>query len=69
MICEYACGRCSFSYCGETERHSKVMYGEHIGILPLTFKKVEPSKESLIHDPLLECHHNPSPDRFTILAP
>ena len=45
------------------------MYGEHIGILPLTFKKTEPSKESLIHDPLLECHHNPSPDRFTILAP
>ena len=50
------------------DRHLKVRSGEHIGISPLTFRKVKPSKESAIRDHLLHCNNIPSFDEFTILA-
>ena len=65
---EYTCSRCNSSYYGETERHLKVRFGEHIGISLLTFKKTKPSKQSAICDHLLECDNNPSFEDFTILA-
>ena len=34
---------------GETNMHSKVSSGEHVGIPSLTFGKVKSSKESAIH--------------------
>ena len=52
VVYEYTCGRCNSSYYGDTERHLKVRSGEHIGISPLTFKKMKPSKESSIRDHL-----------------
>ena len=68
VVYEYTYGRCNSSYYGETERHLKVRSGEHIGISQLTFKKTKQSKESSIHDHLLQCDNNPSFDEFTILA-
>ena len=68
VLYECACGRCSSSYYCETERHLKNRSGEHIGISPLTFKKIKTSKESSIRDHLSECDDNPSFDEFTILA-
>ena len=62
------CGRCNSSYYGEMDRHLKVRSGEHTGIPPLTFRKVKPSKESVIRDHLLNCNNIPSSDEFTILA-
>ena len=50
---------------GETDRHLKVRSGEHIGISPLTFRKVKPSMESAIRDHLLNCNNIPSFDEFT----
>ena len=50
------------------QRHLKVRSGEHIGISPLTFKKMKPCKESSIREHLLECDNNPSFDEFTVLA-
>ena len=41
---------------------------EHIGISPLTSKKIKPSKESAIRDHLLICNNVPSFDEFSILA-
>ena len=58
----------AISYYGESDRHFKVRSGEHIGISPLTFKKVKPSAESSVRDHLLFCNHDPSFDDFTILA-
>ena len=43
VVYKYTCGRCNSSYYGETDRHLKVRSGEHIGISPLTFRKVKPS--------------------------
>ena len=64
----YTCGGFNSSYSGETDRHLKVRSEEHIGISPLTFGKVKPSKESAIRDHPLNCNNIPSFDEFTILA-
>ena len=68
VVYKYTCGRCNYSYYGETNRYLKVRSGEHIGISPVTFRKVKPSKESAIRDHLLNCNNIPSSDEFTILA-
>ena len=56
------------SFDGERDRHLKVRCGEHIGISPLTFRKVKPSKESAIRDRLLNDNNIPLLDEFTILT-
>ena len=67
-ILNFQCGRYNASYYGETDRHLKIRLEEHIGISPLTFKKVKLSAKSSIHDYLLFCNHDRSFDDFTILA-
>ena len=64
MVYKCMCGRYNSSYYGETDRHLKVRSGEHIGISPLTFRKVKPSKESAIRDHLLNCNNIPYFDEF-----
>ena len=59
VVYEYTCGRRNSYYYGETERHLKVRSGEHVGISPLTFKKMKLSNESSTCDHLLECDNNP----------
>ena len=68
VVYKYTCGSCKSSYYGETDRHLKVRCGEHIGISPLTSKKIKLSKESAIRDHLLICNNVPSFDEFSILA-
>ena len=68
MVCKYTCGSCNSSYYCETDRHLKVRPLEHIGISPLTFKKVKPSKENAIWDHLVNGNNIPSFDEFSILA-
>ena len=68
VVYKYMCGSCKSSYYGEADRHLKVRCGEHIGISPLTSKKVKPLKESAICDHLLICNNFPSFDEFSILA-
>ena len=62
------CGRCNSFYYGETDRHHKVIAGEHIGLSPLTFKKCKPSKEIAVHEHLLFCDNDPSFEEFSVLA-
>ena len=59
VVYKYTCGRCSFSYYGEADRHLKVRSGEHIGISPLRFKKTVTPKKSAIRDHLLSCNNIP----------
>ena len=65
---KYKCGKCNYSYYRKKDRHLKLKPGEHIGISPLTFRKVKQSKESAILDHLLFYNNTPSFDDFTILA-
>lgn len=53
---------------GETNMHSKVSSGEHVGIPSLTFGKVKSSKETAIHCHLLICNNASSFDEFTFLV-
>ena len=59
---------CNSSYYGEAYRHLKVRFREHIGIWPLKFGKVKPSKESAIRDHLLISNKIPYFDEFIIFA-
>ena len=68
VVYKCTCGRCNSTYYDETDRHLKVRSGEHIGISPLTFKKIKPSKESAIRDHLLNCNNILSFEEFTILG-
>ena len=47
VVYKFQCGLCNESYYGECMRHLNVRIGEHIGILPLTIKKVKPRKSSV----------------------
>ena len=57
------CGTTHYYY-GECVRHLNVKIGEHIGISPLTKKKVE-LKGSVVIDHLLLCNHSPSFESFS----
>ena len=42
VVCNFHCGFCNECYYGECVRHLNVRIREHIGISPLTKKKVKP---------------------------
>ena len=60
VVNKFTCGRFISTDYGEADRHLKVRSREHIGTLPLIFKKTKPSNESAIHDHLLNCNNIPS---------
>ena len=66
-IYKFQCGFCHESYYGECVRHLNVRIGQHIGISPLTKKKVKP-KESAVSDHSLLCTHSPSFENFSVLT-
>ena len=68
VVYKYICGRCNSTYYGEMDRYLKVRLGEHIRISPLKFKKTKPSKESTIHDHLLNCNNSQSYEELTIFT-
>ena len=67
VVYKFQCGLCNESYYGECVRHLNVRIGEHIGISPLTRKKVKP-KGSAVSDHLLLCYHSPSFENFSVLT-
>ena len=62
------CGLCNESYYGESIRHLDIISGEHIGVSPLTGKKVKPSNNSAICDHLFHCNFLLCFDNFSVLA-
>ena len=42
VVYKFQCGLCNESYYGESIRHLDIRSGEHIGVSPLTGKKVKP---------------------------
>ena len=67
VVYKFQCGFCNESYYGECVRHLNVRIGEHIGISPLTKKKVKP-KGSAVSDHLLLWNHTPFFLKFSILT-
>ena len=68
VVYKFQCGLCKESYYGESIRHLDIRSGEHIGVSPLTGKKVKPSNSSAISDHLFHCNLLHSFDNFSILA-
>ena len=54
---KFQCGLCNESYYGESIRYLDIGSGEHIGVSPLTGKKVKPSNNSAICDHLLHSNN------------
>ena len=67
-VYKFQCGLCNKSYYSESIRHLDIRPGEHIGVSPLTRKKVKSSKNSAVCDHLLHCNFLLSFDNFIILA-
>ena len=68
IVYKFQCGLCNVSYYGESIRHLDIRSMEHIGVSPLTEKKVKPSNNSAICDHLLHCNFLPFFDNFSIFA-
>ena len=62
------CSCCNATYYGETERHLFVRASEHLGITPLTQKRLRSLKKSAIIDHILLAGHNVTYDDFSILT-
>ena len=67
VVYKFRCGLCNESCCGECVRHLNVRIGGHIGISPLTRKKVKP-KGNAVSDHLLLCNHSSSFENFSVLT-
>ena len=55
MVYKFQCELCNESYYSECVKHIAVRNGEHIGILTLTNKMVQPRKDSDVYHHLLNC--------------
>ena len=66
LIYKFSCSCCNATYYGETERHLFVRGSEHLGITPLTQKRVKNPKKSDIMDHILLEGHNATYDDFSI---
>ena len=69
VVYKFQCGLCNKSYYGEHQTLlSDIRSGEHIGVSPLTGKKVKPINNSSVCDHLLHSNYLPSFDNFSIMA-
>ena len=64
---KFQCELCNESYYGESVRHFAVRSVEYIGISPLTNKKAQSQKDSVVCHHLLNCKYSPSFEDFIIL--
>ena len=68
VVYKLQCGLCNESYYGESIIHLDIISGEHLGVSPVTGKKVKPPSNSAICDHLHHCNFLPSFDNFSVLA-
>ena len=69
LIYKFLCSCCNATYYGETERHHFAQALEHLGITPLTQKRVKNPKKSTIMEHILLEGHNTTYNDFSILFP
>ena len=68
VVYKFQCGLCNESYYEECVRHLAVRNGEHIGISPLTNKRVQPRKDSSVCHHLLNCNYSATFEDFSVLC-
>ena len=67
LVYKFMCSCCNATYYGESERHFFVRASEHLGMTPLTGKRVKNPKKSAIFNHILLKGHDASFEDFTIL--
>ena len=67
LVYKFTCSCCNATYYGESERHFFVITSEHLGMTPLTRKRVRNPKKSALFDHILLNGHDASFEDFTIL--
>ena len=67
LVYKFTCTCSNATYYGESERHFFVRASKHLGITPLTGKRVRKPKKSAIFDHILLNGHDASFQDFTIL--
>ena len=68
LVYKFKWNICNDIYYRENKRHFKVGACEHLGITPLTGKKVKSPKESAVFDHIVHAGHNASFDDFETLV-
>ena len=68
VVYKFQCGLCNESYYGECVRHNAVRSSEHIGISPLTNKRIQPRIDSAVCHQLLNCNYSPTFVDFSVLC-
>ena len=68
LVYKFTCGDCNVSYYGKTDRHLQVRACEHLGITPLTGKRVSQPRRSAVSDHLLISNHICDFENFSILT-
>ena len=68
IVYKFVCSCCNATYYGVSERHFHIRASEHLGITPLTGKRVVNPKKSAINDHMLYKNHDASYDDFSILT-
>ena len=68
LVYKFKCNSCNDIYYGKTKRHFKVRACQHLGITPLTRKKVKSPKESAAFDHIIRTVHNSGFDDFETLV-
>ena len=68
VVYRFQCGLCNESHYRECVRHLAVRSGEHIGIVPLTNKRVQPRKDSAVCHHLFNCNYSSTFEDFSVLC-
>lgn len=68
LIYKFTCPSCNAVYIGETKRHEKTRFCEHLGISALTGKNLKHKKDSHIRDHLRQCKTEINYDCFKIIG-
>ena len=68
IIYKYTCSRCKSTYIGESKRHTKRRFCEHMGISTLTGKPLKGQNSTTVNDHAKQCKSETSLDDFCLLG-
>ena len=68
VVYKFECGRCKSTYIGETTRHTKTRFCEHMGISALTGKTLKGQNTTAVRDHVKACKCDVTFDNFSILC-
>ena len=68
IVYKYTCSRCNSTYVGESIRHAKRRYSEHLGISALSGKPLKGQNSTTVRDHILLCKPEASFEDFKVIG-